>query len=121
MTFGARLVAGVCIAILGVGITVSGMLAFRRARTTINPLKPSATSSLVMNGVYGYTRNPMYVGLLLALTGWAVFLGEVLPLVALPVFVWYMTTFQIAPEERILSSAFGVQFTEYMRRVRRWV
>jgi protein-S-isoprenylcysteine O-methyltransferase Ste14 len=116
-----RIVLGIALASIGQAISVSGMIAFRRARTTINPLKPSAASSLVQGDIYRFTRNPMYVGLLLSLAGWAVYLGHALPLLGLPVFAWYITTFQIKPEERILSAMFGAQFNAYAQKVRRWV
>jgi protein-S-isoprenylcysteine O-methyltransferase Ste14 len=115
-----RIVAGVVLACIGQAISISGMMAFRRAKTTINPLKPSSASSLVQDGVYRFTRNPMYLGLLVSLAGWAVYLGHVLPALGLPLFAWYVTRFQIKPEERILASIFGEQFTEYTHRVRRW-
>jgi protein-S-isoprenylcysteine O-methyltransferase Ste14 len=115
-----RIAVGIILACIGQGISISGMVAFRRAKTTINPLKPSSASSLVQVGVYRFTRNPMYVGLLISLAGWAVYLGHVLPALGVPLFAWYITQFQIKPEERILLSIFGEQFTEYMHRVRRW-
>jgi protein-S-isoprenylcysteine O-methyltransferase Ste14 len=118
---GIRIALGVCLACIGQAISISAMVAFRRARTTINPLNPSAASCLVQGGVYRFTRNPMYVGLLLSLAGWAAYLWNALPIIGLPLFAWYMTRFQIKPEERILASKFGAQFTEYRRRVRRWV
>lgn len=63
----------------------------------------------------------MYVGLLLSLAGWAAYLWHLLPVIGLPLFAWYITEFQIKPEERILASRFGAQFTEYLSQVRRWV
>jgi protein-S-isoprenylcysteine O-methyltransferase Ste14 len=63
----------------------------------------------------------MYVGLLLALTGWAVWLSNALAFAFLPVFITYMNRFQIAPEERVLSGKFGQQYGAYMRSVRRWL
>jgi protein-S-isoprenylcysteine O-methyltransferase Ste14 len=116
-----RIVLGITLACIGQAISVSGMVAFRRARTTINPVKPSAASSLVSSGVYRFTRNPMYVGLLLTLAGWAVYCGNALNCIALPAFAWYITQFQIKPEERVLMSLFGEHFTKYMSQVRRWV
>jgi protein-S-isoprenylcysteine O-methyltransferase Ste14 len=118
---GVRIAAGVALACIGQAISISGMSAFRRARTTINPLKPGAASALVQSGIYRHTRNPMYLGLLLSLAGWAAFLSHALPLLALPLFVGYITRFQIEPEERILASMFGTQYADYRRRVRRWV
>jgi protein-S-isoprenylcysteine O-methyltransferase Ste14 len=63
----------------------------------------------------------MYLGFLLLLAGWAVFLsgGAAFPMV--PVFVLYMNRFQIEPEERALTSRFGQDFVDYKSRVRRWV
>lgn len=110
----ALLVAGVCVAMLGVA-------SFRRARTTVNPLKPEKSSALVMSGIYRYTRNPMYLGLLLVLLGWASFLANALAFVFLPVFILYMNRFQIEPEERVLVSRFGQEFTAYLSKVRRWL
>src|SRR5207247_8309582 len=63
----ARVLCAVILVCIGQGIGIAGMLAFRRARTTVSPVKPSLTSSLVIRGVYRYTRNPMYVGFLLTL------------------------------------------------------
>ena len=110
----ASVVAGVCVAMLGVA-------SFRRARTTLNPLKPEKSSALVMSGIYRYTRNPMYLGLLLALLGWAFFLSNALAFLFLPAFILYMNRFQIAPEERVLVSVFGQEFTAYLSKVRRWL
>jgi len=110
----ALLVAGVCVALLGVA-------SFRRARTTVNPVKPEKTSALVMSGVYRYTRNPMYLGLLLVLLGWSSFLANALAFVFVPVFILYMNRFQIHPEERVLVSMFGQEFMAYRSKVRRWL
>ncbi len=118
---GLRIAAGVILACIGQAISVAGMLAFRRARTTINPLKPGSASSLVQTGIYRRTRNPMYLGLLLSLGGWAVFLGHALPFLALPIFVAYIARFQIGPEERILAALFGAPYDDYRQRVRRWL
>jgi protein-S-isoprenylcysteine O-methyltransferase Ste14 len=121
IAFGIRLVAGVALALAGQGISVSGMVAFRRARTTINPFKPAATSSLVSGGVYRFTRNPMYLGMFVTLLGWAAFLANPLALALTPLFVLYINRFQITPEERMLSSLFGAEFNGYAGRVRRWL
>lgn len=100
---------------------VSALLAFRRARTTINPLRPGNASSLVRGGVYRFTRNPMYVGLLLLLLGWAVWLAAPWALLGPLAFVPYITRFQIAPEERVLACLFGTDFAQYQASVRRWL
>jgi len=109
------------IALPGLGIAVSGAVAFRRAKTTVNPMKPQATSSLVTSGIYRFTRNPMYVGLLCLLTAWAVLLGTPVAFVGPVIFVPYMNRFQIVPEERALAALFGTDYAAYQRRVRRWL
>jgi protein-S-isoprenylcysteine O-methyltransferase Ste14 len=106
--------------VVGVGFSLAGVASFRRARTTVNPTQPSASSTLVSTGVYRLTRNPMYLGFLLILLGWAVFLANALAVVGAPVFVLYMNRFQIAPEERALAARFGAEFSAYKARVRRW-
>jgi protein-S-isoprenylcysteine O-methyltransferase Ste14 len=96
-------------------------VAFRRAQTTITPLKPETASSLVSTGIYGFTRNPMYLGLLTVLIGWAVYLAAPFALFG-PLFFWlYIGRFQIVPEERALSALFGDRFTQYTAKVRRWL
>ena len=102
-----RLVAAIAIALVGVTFSIAGVAAFRRAKTTLNPLKPGTSSSLVTSGVYRFTRNPMYVGLALGLLGWAVFLSSAWSLLGPLVFILYMTRFQIVPEERALSNEEG--------------
>ncbi|ASJ75104.1 methyltransferase family protein [Granulosicoccus antarcticus] len=99
----------------------AGIFAFRHAHTTVDPRTPSATRVLVTIGIYGLTRNPMYLGILLILVAWLIFLGNLLPIVLLPLFVLYMNRFQIAPEERVLREKFGDEYAEYQNKVRRWL
>jgi protein-S-isoprenylcysteine O-methyltransferase Ste14 len=115
-----RLLAG-GLALCGVLIAVAGVVSFRRARTTLNPMKPERASALVTSGIFRRTRNPMYLGLLFFLTGWALFLANLMAFALLPAFVAYITYFQIRPEELALSSAFGRAFDDYRSAVRRWL
>lgn len=116
-----RLGAALALLVVGQGIGISGIVAFRRARTTLNPFKPDTASALVTGGIYRFTRNPMYLGLLLTLMGWAAFLASPPALVFLFLYVVYINRFQIEPEERTLSSLFGADYVAYKTRVRRWV
>jgi len=72
----ARVLCAVVLVCIGQSISIAGMVAFRRAKTTVNPVKANLASSLVIRGVYRYTRNPMYVGLLLTLLAWSSASGE---------------------------------------------
>jgi protein-S-isoprenylcysteine O-methyltransferase Ste14 len=116
-----RLATAATILLVGVGFSAGGVLAFRRARTTLNPTKPEQASSLVRSGVYRVTRNPMYVGLLCVLVAWAVFLSSAWALLGPVVYVLYIGRFQIAPEERALATLFGSEFSDYRAKVRRWL
>ena len=118
---GIRVVAAIIFVVFGLAVTLLGAAAFRRAQTTLNPLKPETASALVVNGVYRYTRNPMYVGFALALAGWAIYLSAPLAFFGPVLFVLFITHFQIIPEERVLSKKFGQQFEVYQQRVRRWL
>jgi protein-S-isoprenylcysteine O-methyltransferase Ste14 len=105
----------------GTAFDLLGLIAFHKSRTTINPLRPERTSALVTGGIYRITRNPMYVGMALLLLAWAVYLSAWLPLAGVPAFMWYITQFQIRPEERALEKLFGAEFLNYAARVRRWL
>ena len=121
LPFVLRLGAALTLVAVGLVVSTAGVVAFRRARTTIDPTKPMATSALVSDGIYRMTRNPMYLGLLLALLGWAAFLANPLALLLVPAFVLYINRFQIEPEERALSALFGGEYGAYQERVRRWL
>lgn len=118
---GIRHVVTAAIALAGGGIDLAGLISFRRARTTVNPLKPGNASSLVTSGIYRLTRNPMYLGLLLVLLAWVVFLSSVWALAGPVAFVLYINRFQISPEERILATMFGAHYSDYKAKVPKWL
>ncbi|MEZ5501009.1 MAG: isoprenylcysteine carboxylmethyltransferase family protein [Steroidobacteraceae bacterium] len=119
--FGGQRIFAALFAASGVLLVLPAVLRFRRADTTVSPLSPEKASTLVTAGVYAYTRNPMYLGLLLILIGWAMYLANATALLMLPAFVAYISRYQIRPEEEALSEKFGEAFLAYMRRVRRWL
>jgi len=105
----------------GLAIDLVSIGAFFRRKTTVNPLTPSKTNALVVEGLYRFSRNPMYLGMLMILTGWGVWLGNPLNLVCLALFVWVLNEVQIKPEERALREKFGADYDAYCKRVRRWI
>jgi protein-S-isoprenylcysteine O-methyltransferase Ste14 len=113
--------AAIGLALAGLAIAGAGALSFRRARTTVNPLKPADTTALVTSGTFALTRNPMYLGMALLLAGWAAWLGTPWALAGMALFVAWITRFQIVPEERVLARLFGADFEAYRLRVRRWI
>ncbi|MEO1035773.1 MAG: isoprenylcysteine carboxylmethyltransferase family protein [Pseudomonadota bacterium] len=109
------------LALSGVAIDLAAIRAFRRAQTTVNPLRPDAATELVTSGVFRVSRNPMYVGLVLILSGVALHMGSWFgPLLILGL-VLYLTRFQIVPEERAMQALFGDAFDRYAAQVRRWL
>lgn len=107
--------------IIGLGSGIMGVAQFKKAQTTPNPQALEKVSSLVTDGIYRYSRNPMYVGLVLILLGWALYLSHFIAFVLVPVFMFYMTRFQIEPEERVMEQKFGKAYQSYLSRVRRWI
>ena len=116
-----RLVVAAVLIAMGVAVAMSGVMSFHRAKTTVNPLKPETSAALVSTGVYSFTRNPMYLGMVLALLAWAVYLSSIWSLGGPVLFALYITRFQIVPEERVLDRLFGADFAEYKKRARRWL
>ncbi len=106
---------------LGLSIAGLGIIAFRRAKTTINPVQPEAASTVVTQGIFSYTRNPMYLGFTCLLIGWMLYLENLWAIFGVVAFILFTTRFQIIPEENILSAKFGLEYGEYLKKVRRWL
>jgi protein-S-isoprenylcysteine O-methyltransferase Ste14 len=109
------------LALLGACVSAAGFHAFWRARTTIDPLQPQRASTLVTTGIYAFSRNPMYLGLLITLVGWAMYLLSAAALIGPMFFAAYVHRFQVVPEERLLERGFGPAYARYRERVRRWL
>lgn len=107
--------------IAGISLALAGVKEFNQQQTTVNPLDPSQSSSLVTSGIYQFTRNPMYLGMLLVLLGWADLLDTILAYSGAMIFFVYISLFQIKPEEEILTQKFGEDFLQYCKNVRRWL
>ena len=116
-----RWIAAPAVALFGALVSLAGVLAFRQAGTTVKPLAPDSVSRFVAGGIYRYSRNPMYLGFLLTLTGLALYLGNALGAIFLILFVLYMNRFQIAPEEDFLAARFGAAYRTYCESVPRWI
>lgn len=112
---------GILIAVVGLAFDINAIHRFRMARTTLNPMDPAKAAALVTIGTYRISRNPMYLGLLLMLSGWAVWMGAATPFLTLPLFVAMLTYLQIIPEEQTLARRFGSEYRSYTERVGRWI
>ena len=117
---GSRAVA-IVIGAIGVTLVLLGIASFIRARTTADPLHPEKASTLVVSGIYRFTRNPMYLGFAIMLLAFVVRLSAWPGVIVVMLFVAYMNRFQIRPEEAALEARFGDAARDYRRSVRRWI
>jgi protein-S-isoprenylcysteine O-methyltransferase Ste14 len=107
--------------LVGMLITILAAREFKKAQTTVNPMAPEKASSLVTSGVFSWTRNPMYLGMVCVLFAWCVWLASPVSFLVLPFFAFYITRFQIRPEERAMKTLFANEFEQYKQRVPRWL
>lgn len=114
---------GASIILFSIGsiISILGVWEFKKQKTTVNPMNPQDCNSLVIKGIYKYTRNPMYLGFLFWLLSLGLFFRNPISIFIIIIFVAYMNTFQIVPEERVLQEKFGEEYLEYNKCVRRWL
>jgi protein-S-isoprenylcysteine O-methyltransferase Ste14 len=111
--------AGALPIVIGLVIAASSAGFFRRAGTPIIPFSPS--TALVTEGAYRYTRNPMYLGMVLDLLGAAILFGSASAFIPVPLFAWWIDRMFIRHEEAFLESIFGQPYLDYKKRVRRWL
>lgn len=109
------------VALIGAVFCVLGVWQFRKMGTTVDPRVPDQSATLVVQGIYRVSRNPMYVGFVFFLIAWGIVLNNLASGLLLPAFVMYMNRFQIAPEERELRAKFGEAYRLYENSVRRWL
>ena len=114
-------IIGGLILLLGVATAVLATLLFKKDQTTVNPRNPEKTTTLVTNGIFSITRNPMYLGLFLSISSTILFFGSWFGIIILMFFVWYINKFQIIPEEEAMEKLFGNNYSEYRQKVRRWI
>lgn len=121
LLYPARGLLTALLAVLGVAAVYAGLREFGKASTTVHPQRPDEASSVVTSGIYRFTRNPMYLGMLLTLLAWLAWLANVAAAIVPVAFVVYITWYQIKPEERLLTDKFGAPYETYLRTVRRWI
>ena len=114
-------IIGGLILLLGVVTAVLATLLFKKDKTTVSPMNPEETTTLVTNGIFSITRNPMYLGLFLSISSTILFFGSWFGIIILMFFVWYINKFQIIPEEEAMEKLFGNKYSEYRQKVRRWI
>ncbi|HHE9970474.1 TPA: isoprenylcysteine carboxylmethyltransferase family protein [Haemophilus influenzae 10810] len=102
-------------------IALSSIMQFFICKTSINPRDFKGTTKLVSTGIFRFSRNPMYLSLLLILLAWTLWLGNSLAWLGVIVFILVMNHCQIAREEAYLESKFGDEYRRYKQKVRRWL
>jgi len=112
---------GIFLLLSGFFILVSAVRLFRKDKTTVNPLSPEQATKLVTDGIFKYSRNPMYLGMAFILGSIAVFFNLLGGIILIALFCTYITKFQIIPEERAMRYIFSDDFDKYTKETRRWV
>ena len=116
-----EIIFGSFMIISGLIIILSAIILFKKYQTTISPLNPSNATKLITDGIYKFSRNPMYLGLLLVLVGISIILNLTGGFFFILLFILYINLFQIIPEENAMVDLFKDEFLEYKKNVRRWI
>lgn len=120
-TFSYQIFISLLFLCFAISFFLTGIIEFRKHKTTLNPLIPEESTTLVTTGVFKLSRNPIYLSLLNLLIAFSIYLGSFLGLFIIPLFVIYMNLFQIVPEEKAMLKLYGKEFENYCLNVRRWI
>ena len=105
----------------GLIVIAFAVFKFAKTKTTVDPTKPSKTSSLVISGIYRITRNPMYLGMLFLIISFTFYKLSLAGAIIIPSFIFYINKYQIDPEEYEMRKKFGENFEDYCKKVDRWI
>ena len=94
---------------------------FYKSKANINPIHLEKSNVFVVNGIYRFSRNPMYLSLAGLLVAWAVYLQSAVSFLGVVLFIYLITQWQIKPEEYWLEKKFGESYLAYKKKVRRWI
>ncbi len=121
ITFGYQTLISIFVAVVGLACAIPSFRLFAKHKTTISPFTPSETTTLVTDGMYRYSRNPMYLGLVLLNIAATIFFGTWLGVIIVVAFIFLLNLLQIIPEEEALIYIFGEEYIDYKKKVRRWI
>ena len=107
--------------VVGISVFVAAVSSFKKQKTTVNPISIDTASSLVISGIFKYSRNPMYLGMLLIIISFALYKASIISLILIPLFIFYINKFQIEPEEFEMRKKFGKEYEDYCKKVDRWI
>ena len=107
--------------VVGIFVFAAAVSSFKKQKTTVNPISIENASSLVISGIFKYSRNPMYLGMSFVLFGLAFKFNVIGGLLFTGIFMLFITIFQIKPEEVAMEKLFGQEWKDYTKNVRRWL
>ena len=106
---------------VGIFVFAAAVSSFKKQKTTVNPISIENASSLVVSGIFKYSRNPMYLGMSFVLLGLAFKFNVIGGLLFTGIFMSFITIFQIKPEEVAMEKLFDQEWKDYTKNVRRWL
>ena len=107
--------------VVGIFVFAAAVSSFKKQKTTVNPISIENASSLVVSGIFKYSRNPMYLGMSFVLLGLAFKFNVIGGLLFTGIFMLFITIFQIKPEEVAMEKLFDQEWEDYTKNVRRWL
>ncbi len=119
--FSLKNITTIIVVLFAIIIASFALWDFHKYNTTFHPHTPEKTTSLVNSGIYAYSRNPMYLAMVITLSALAFHLQNLSCFAIVPLFIYYITHFQIVPEEKILTKLFTAEYKAYCTKVRRWL
>ena len=109
------------ILLIGVLILITPIFKFIKSNTTIDPIRFKKVNKLITTGIYSYSRNPMYLGLLIIVISTSIFYLNIFSTTTPILFYCWINKFQIKREEIFLKEKFGNEFLSYIKKTRRWI
>jgi protein-S-isoprenylcysteine O-methyltransferase Ste14 len=111
----------IIIFLFGILILINPIFKFIKSKTTIDPIKFKKVNKLIISGIYKYSRNPMYLGLLMIVISTSIFYLNIFSITTPILFYFWINRFQIKREEIFLTEKFGKEYLLYMTKTRRWI
>ena len=111
----------ILILLIGMLILINPIFKFIKSKTTIDPIKFKKVNKLIISGIYKYSRNPMYLGLLMIVISTSIFFLNILSITTPFLFYCWINRFQIKREEIFLTEKFGEEYMSYKTKTRRWI
>ncbi len=118
---GMEKILGSVLIISGLIVIASAIVLFKKNKTTVTPLNPSRSTKLITGGIYKYSRNPMYLGLLMIVISTTIFYLNIFSITTPIIFYFWINKFQIKREEIFLTEKFGKEYLLYKTKTRRWI